>query len=156
MQAATPPGNPPNSSTASSQVAQDAINSFTNAINKGYDNFLDRTKELNREFDKMSAQIAVTFGQTQMAIKGLTVELAVSTPLVTGLGGKLSDVLNIQQGIAQSLNTNVITLGETVGDLFAAGKAVGIDSSEIGKMVAGFQDAGIQTAYIKEKKQIWP
>lgn len=154
MQSTTPPSNPPNSSTASSQVAQDAINSFTKKINEGYDNFLNRTKELNREFDTMSAQIAGTFGQTQMAIKGLTVELAVSTPLVTGLGGKLSDVLNIQQGIAKSLNTNVITLGETVGDLYAAGQAVGIDSDEIGTMVAGFKDAGIQTANIKENIQL--
>jgi hypothetical protein len=102
----------------------------------------------------MSAQISKTFGQTQMAIKGLTVELAVATPLVVGLGGSLTDVQNIQKGIAQSLNTNVITLGETVGDLYAAGQAVGIDSRQIGNMVAGFKDAGIQTGNIKENIQL--
>ena len=102
----------------------------------------------------MSADISKTFGQTQMAIKGLTVELAVATPLVTGLGGNLADVQNIQKGIAESLNTNVITLGETVGDLYAAGQAVGIDSGQIGDMVKGFQDAGIQTGNIKENIQL--
>ena len=34
MQSPTPSGNPPNSSTASSQAAQDAINNFTKAINR--------------------------------------------------------------------------------------------------------------------------
>ena len=61
---------------------------------------------------------------------------------------------NIQKGIAESLNTNVITLGETVGDLYAAGQAVGIDSGQIGEMVKGFQDAGIQTGNIKENIQL--
>jgi hypothetical protein len=155
MQSATPPsGNPPNNSTASSQAAQEVISNFTKRIDESYSNLLSRTKFLVSEFDKMSAQMAGTFGQTQMAIKGLTVELAVATPLVVGLGGSLSDVQNIQRGIAQSLNTNVITLGETVGDLYAAGQAVGIDSGQIGDMVKGFQDAGIQTGNIKENIQL--
>jgi hypothetical protein len=154
MQASPPPGNPPNNSTASSQAAQDVISGFTKKIDEGYSKLADRTKFLVREFDRMSADISKTFGQTQMAIKGLAVELAVATPLVVGLGGSLTDVQNIQKGIADSLNTNVITLGETVGDLYAAGQAVGIDSSEIGKMVAGFKDAGVQTGKIKENIQL--
>ena len=154
MQSPTPSGNPPNSSTASSQAAQAVINDFTATINSGYDSWLSRTKVLEQSFSDFTAKIAGTFGQTQMAIKGLTVELAVATPLVTGLGGNLADVQNIQKGIAKSLNTNVITLGETVGDLYAAGQAVGIDSGQIGEMVKGFQDAGIQTGNIKENIQL--
>jgi len=153
MQAAPPPNNQPNNSNAASQ-AQAVINDFTATINRGYDSWLSRTKVLEQSFSDFTAKMAGTFGQTQMAIKGLTVELAVATPLVTGLGGSLTDVQNIQKGIADSLNTNVITLGETVGDLYAAGQAVGIDSGQIGDMVKGFQDAGIQTGNIKENIQL--
>jgi len=154
MQAATPPsGNQQTGSNAASQ-AQAVINDFTATINKGYDSWLTRTKVLEQSFSDFTAKMAGTFGQTQMAIKDLTVELAVATPLVTGLGGNLADVQNIQKGIADSLNTNVITLGETVGDLYAAGQAVGIDSGQIGDMVKGFQDAGIQTGNIKENIQL--
>jgi len=154
MQAATPPsGNQQTGSNAASQ-AQAVINDFTATINKGYDSWLTRTKVLEQSFSDFTAKMAGTFGQTQMAIKNLTVELAVATPLVTGLGGNLADVQNIQKGIADSLNTNVITLGETVGDLYAAGQAVGIDSGQIGDMVKGFQDAGIQTGNIKENIQL--
>jgi len=154
MQAATPPsGNQQTGSNAASQ-AQAVINDFTATINRGYDSWLSRTKVLEQSFSDFTAKMAGTFGQTQMAIKDLTVELAVATPLVTGLGGNLADVQNIQKGIADSLNTNVITLGETVGDLYAAGQAVGIDSGQIGEMVKGFQDAGIQTGNIKENIQL--
>ena len=134
-------------------MAQAAINSLTETINQGYDNWLSRTKFLEQEFSNFNATLAGTFGQTQMAIKSLNVELAVATPLVTGLGGSLTDVTNIQKGIADSLKTNVITLGETVGELYAAGKVVGIGSSEIGEMVQGFQDAGIQTGNIRDNIQ---
>jgi hypothetical protein len=154
MQASTPPsGNQQTGSNAASQ-AQAVINDFTATINRGYDSWLSRTKVLEQSFSDFTAKMAGTFGQTQMAIKDLTVELAVATPLVTGLGGNLADVQNIQKGIADSLNTNVITLGETVGDLYAAGQAVGIDSGQIGEMVKGFQDAGIQTGNIKENIQL--
>ena len=144
MQAAT--GN-----TVSSTQA--VINDLTSTINRGYENWLSRTKVLELEFSNFNAKLAGTFGQTQMAIRGLSTELAVATPRVTGLGGSLTDVTNIQQGIAESLKTNVITLGETVGELYAAGTAVGISSSEIGDMVKGFQDAGIQTGNIRDNIQ---
>jgi len=134
-------------------MAQAAINSLTDTINQGYDNWLSRTKFLEKEFSDFNATLAGTFGQTQMAIRSLNVELAVATPLVTGLGGSLTDVTNIQKGIAESLNTNVITLGETVGELYAAGRAVGVSSEGVGEMVKGFQDAGIQTGNIKDNIQ---
>ena len=73
MQSATPPSNPPNSSTASSQAAQEVISNFTKKIDEGYSKLADRTKFLVREFDKMSADISKTFGQTQMAINRLKV-----------------------------------------------------------------------------------
>ena len=101
-------------------TTQAVINDLTRTINQGYDNWLSRTKVLEQEFSNFNAKLAGTFGQTQMAIRSLNVELAVATPRVTGLGGSLTDVTNIQQGIAESLNTNVITLGETVGELYAA------------------------------------
>ena len=63
MQSATPPsGNPPNNSTASSQAAQEVISNFTKRIDESYSNLLSRTKFLVSEFDKMSAQMAGTFG----------------------------------------------------------------------------------------------
>jgi len=142
MQQTPPNPNAPNTSGISNSINSvgDVVKKLSTIVDNAYDGWQARTVELEDQYAQFTATISGTFGQTQSAIKGLREELAVATPGVVGLGGAFMDVMAIQEGIAESLQTNVITLGETVTDLFAAGKAVGVSSSGVGEMVKSFQD----------------
>ena len=155
--------NPPPTGPTSGALNPNQINNINNAtgtikdmqaaIENAFNSLTTRTEGLERLYTETNARIARTFGTTQQAIVGLRQELAIATPEIVALGGKAEDVATIQEEIAKSLNTNVITLGETVSDLFAAGKAVGLTAAESGQMVASFQNAGIQTEFIKDNMQ---
>lgn len=119
-------------------------------LDKAYEGIVDETKLLERKLADITTQIAGTFGQTQKAVAGIREEVGVALPAIVSLGGEFADVLNIQKGIAESLNTNIITLGETTSDLFAGARAVGVGSEQVGGMVKNFQDAGFQTGLIKQ------
>ena len=156
MQQANPPQNPnpntgPTPGNLSSMTA--AINDLQTSINNAFNKLGDRTAEIERAFAINTAKMAATLGQTQQALIGFRQEMAIALPGIEGFGGNLQDVANIQLGIAESLNRNVVTIGETTEDLFVAGKAVGVASSNVGNMVAAFQNAGIQTSNIKENIQ---
>jgi len=155
MQTVPPNPNAPNTSGISNSINSvgEVVKKLSKIVDDAYDNWQARSQELDSEYSNFTATIAETFGQSQAAIKGLREELAIATPGVVGLGGDFRDVANIQRGIAESLQTNVITLGDTVTDLFAAGKAVGLSSTGVGEMVKSFQDAGIQTGNIKDNIQ---
>ena len=155
MQTVPPNPNAPNTSGISNSINSvgEVVKKLSKIVDDAYDNWQARSQELDSEYSNFTATIAETFGQSQAAIKGLREELAIATPGVVGLGGDFRDVANIQQSIAESLQTNVITLGETVTDLFAAGKAVGLSSYGVGEMVKSFQDVGIQTGNIKDNIQ---
>lgn len=130
-----------------------AINDLQSSINSAFDKLGETTAKLESSFAQVTAKMAGTFGQTQMALTGLRQELAIALPGIEGLGGDMQDVANIQLGISESLNRNIVTLGETTTDLFVAGKAVGVASSNVGNMVLAFQNAGIQTSMIKDNIQ---
>ena len=142
------PTPPPNLSGVSA-----TLKDLQSQINSAFASLGDVTANLDRSFATVTASMAGTFGQTQRALVGLRQELAIALPGIEGLGGDMKDVANIQLGIAQSLNRNVVTLGETTSDLFTAGKAVGVASENVGSMVLAFQNAGIQTTNIKDNIQ---
>jgi hypothetical protein len=155
MQATPPNSNQPNTSGVQNSLDKlgDMLSGLKNSVNNIYTNLELGTRLLSVELDKLNASMAGTFGQTQKALSGLRQEAAIAYPTIVGLGGEFADVSTIQQGIAEQLNTNVVTLGETVSGLFAGAKAVGLSSSEVGRVVEAFQSAGIQTDYIKENLQ---
>jgi hypothetical protein len=156
MQATPPPNpNPPNTSGVQTSLDKlgNMLNGLKDSVNNVYSNLELGTRLLSAELDKLNANMAGTFGQTQKALSGLRQEAAIAYPTIVGLGGEFADVSTIQKGIAEQLNTNVVTLGETVSGLFAGAKAVGLTSGEVGRVVEAFQSAGIQTDYIKENLQ---
>ena len=155
MQTVPPNPNPPNTSGVKNSLDKlgDMLNDLKNSVNNVYDGLVLGTIQLESQLAELNASMAGTLGQTQKAIAGLRQEAAIAYPTIVGLGGSFSDVQTIQEGIAEQLNTNVVTLGETVSGLFAGAKAVGLSSYEVGRVVEGFQNAGIQTDYIKENMQ---
>ena len=151
---------PPNPNAPNTSGVQNSLDSLGNmlhklkdAVNNVYDGLEQGTRDLESQLAELNASMAGTLGQTQKAITGLRQEAAIAYPTIVGLGGSFSDVQTIQEGIAQQLSTNVVTLGETVSGLYAGAKAVGLSSSEVGRVVEGFQSAGIQTDYIKDNLQ---
>ena len=151
MQSPNPNPNPtPNQNPG--QIAQ-VVTKLRQGIEDAFSTLSARTIELEREFTTFNAKFAGEIGQTQKAIVGLREEVAVATPGIAGLGGDLQDVLDIELSIAKALNTNVITLGETVQDLYAAGQAVGVASENTGMMVGNFRDAGIEVGLIRDRIQ---
>jgi len=136
------------------------ISNLTNAITEslkkageGLTNLNSVAKNLNDQILAFNAQLAGSFGRTQDGVQGLRKELIVALPEVSRLGGELKDVFAIQQGVAKELGNTNILLGQTVSDLFVAGKAVGVASADIPAMVGGFRDAGIEVGVIKDRIQ---
>ena len=150
MQAQNPNPNPNPSNTG---VTGKIIKQLQDAVENTVATIGSRAAALERDFTSFNAKFASELGQTQKAIVGLREELAIATPGVVGLGGDLQDVFNIQESIAQELNTNLILLGETTQDLFVAANAVGLSSEKVGAMVGDFQDAGIQVGLIRDTLQ---
>ena len=151
MQAPNPNPNP-NPNQNPGQIAK-VVEKLRQGIEDAFSTLSARTVELEREFTTFNAKFAGEIGQTQKAIVGLREEVAVATPGIAGLGGDLQDVLDIELSIAKALGTNVITLGETVQDLYAAGQAVGVSSEKVGEMVEDFQVAGVQVGLIRDTLQ---
>lgn len=136
------------------------ISNLTNAITEslkkageGLTNLNSVAKNLNDQILAFNAQLAGSFGRTQDGVQGLRKELMIALPEVSRLGGDLASVFAIQQGVAKELGNTNILLGETVSDLFVAGKAVGVALGNIPAMVGGFRDAGIEVGIIKDRIQ---
>ena len=155
MQQTPPDPNVPNTSGLENRL--DSIKSFMdglkNEINDVYTGLENSTLNLERSLANLNTSMAGALGQTQKAINGLRQEAAVAFPTIVGLGGSFKDVEEIQLDIAKGLNTNTVTLGETVSGLFAGAKAVGMASTDVGEIVVAFQNAGLQTEYIKDNMQ---
>lgn len=155
MQQTPPDPNAPNTSGLENRL--DSIKSFMdglkNKINDVYKGLEKNTLDLEENLANLNASMAGALGQTQKAIAGLRQEAAVAFPTIVGLGGNFKDVQEIQLDIAKGLNTNTVTLGETVSGLFAGAKAVGMASTDVGEIVVAFQNAGLQTEYIKDNMQ---
>lgn len=155
MQQTPPDPNAPNTSGLENRL--DSIKSFMdglkNEINDVYKGLENSTLNLERSLANLNTSMAGALGQTQKAINGLRQEAAVAFPTIVGLGGSFKDVEEIQLDIAKGLNTNTVTLGETVSGLFAGAKAVGMASTDVGEIVVAFQNAGVQTEYIKDNMQ---
>lgn len=155
MQQVPPNPNAPNTTPISNSVDSVGrlLNQLKDSVNTVYDGLVSGTVKLESELADLNAKMAGSLGQTQKAVAGLRQEAAIALPTIVGLGGQFSDVQNIQVGIAEQLNTNVVTLGETVSGLFAGAKAVGVSSENVGRVVEAFQSAGIQTDYIRDNMQ---
>ena len=135
------------------KVLTKLVDAFNQKVNEGIKGFENNLVMLDRQFAENQAKLAGVMGQTQMALVGLREETAVALPAVIALGGELADAFEIQKGVATSLATNTVLLGDTVVGLYAAGRAVGVSSERMGEVVGDFQDAGIQAGLIKDRIQ---
>jgi urease gamma subunit len=126
-------------------------------IKKGFEDLpkqlRDTTGQLMVEMSLRNTELAQTFGRTQAAVVGLRKEFISSIPVITALGGSFQDAFNIQQKVSEAFNTNKILTAELASNLFTAGKALGIASTEMGSVVLDFENAGIQSTIIRDRMQ---
>lgn len=147
----TPPNPPqPNPNTGGILDANKLLESFNRGVQDSFRNLVNEVRTLDEQFAVFGTRIAGVMGQTQMAIQGLREETAIALPKVVGLGGSLTDVANIQLGVTQALQTNIVLLGEQTADLFVASKAVGVATENVGGMVAAFENAGISAGLVRD------
>lgn len=147
-----PPQNP-NAPQNPKNLLESGMSEFKKGIEDAYASFGTAFETLNKQINDSTAKIAGTFGTTQQAVRGLRQEFAIAAPRVVELGGNFKEIETIQAGIATQLGTNTITLGETVGDLYAGAQALGISSENVGSVVKSFADAGIEVVNIRDTFQ---
>ena len=147
----TPPNPGPNNT--GKNLFDKNVDEFKQGVEKAFNSFNEAYEKLDQQISDSNAKLAGVFGSTQQAVRGLRQEFAIAAPRIVELGGNFKDVEKIQENIAKQLGTNTITLGETVGDLFAGAQALGIESENIGGVVKSFADAGIEVVKIKENFQ---
>lgn len=149
------PNTPPNpgQNNPGKNLYEQGVDELKKGVEKAFNSFTEAYQAIDRQIRDSTAKLAGTFGTTQQAVRGLRQEFAIASPRVVELGGNLKDVEIIQENIAKQLGTNTITLGETVGDLFAGAQALGITSENVGGVVRSFADAGIEVVKIKENFQ---
>ena len=147
----TPPNPGPNNT--GKNLFDKNVDELKQGVEKAFNSFNEAYEKLDQQISDSNAKLAGVFGTTQQAVRGLRQEFAIAAPRIVELGGNFKDVEKIQENIAKQLGTNTITLGETVGDLFAGAQALGIESENIGGVVKSFADAGIEVVKIKENFQ---
>ena len=130
-----------------------AVKVVQEAANEGYKTIKDTINDLVDELDASNASLTAVFGQTQKSVAALRQEIAVSIPGIIGMGGEAKDAYNIQESIAKQLQTNVITSAEVAEQLYAGGKVLGFSVEQSGRVVANFQNAGIQTGQMVKDLQ---
>ena len=137
--------------------ASKAIKSLQEGITDVYKTIQQTVNGLNKTLDESNAALAKTFGQSQKSVVGLREEIAIALPSLIAMGSSIAnnnnDALKIQQSVASSLKTNVITSAKVTEQLFAASKALDFSVEKSGEVVANFQDAGIQTGEMVENLQ---
>ena len=149
------PNTPPNpgQNNPGKNLYEQGVDELKQGVEKAFNSFNEAYEKLDQQISDSNAKLAGVFGTTQQAVRGLRQEFAIAAPRIVELGGNFKDVEKIQENIAKQLGTNTITLGETVGDLFAGAQALGIESENIGGVVKSFADAGIEVVKIKENFQ---
>jgi len=100
------------------------------------------------EIDKLSSEMAKSFGVGRSNIEGIQKSLTDSYTSIALLGGKMTDIGTIQQKTADALGVNVMQNDENVKNLYATMKVTG---QEVGIMTGKFKDIGFSTVHVSEQ-----
>jgi len=98
--------------------------------------------------DKSASGIAKSFGQGRENIQQLKIAMTDAYAEVARMGGKYSDVADIQGKVAADLGRNVILQSDTIEKLFATQQVTGQNAEVVTK---SFKDAGMSALYATEK-----
>jgi hypothetical protein len=115
-----------------------------------YKELSDGLKDLTKTIQTMDAsasKFVKTMGLTAESSLGLKKNLNASYSSIVDLGGKMSDAVDLQEGLFKASGRNLILLKSQSDELFAASSVSGIGSE---KLQESFYDAGMEVAHIAE------
>jgi hypothetical protein len=108
--------------------------------------FASLTKTI-QSMDAEAAKFAKTMGRTTENSLGLKQNLNASYGSIVDLGGKMSDAVDMQEGLFKASGRNLVLLKSQAAELFAASSVSGIGSE---KLQESFYDVGMEVAHIGE------
>lgn len=117
---------------------------FKNALNP-----LELLKDVDKyafKFDDLASQMAKQFGVAKDNVGNIQRTIALSYRDIIDMGGDIENIVEIQQGITESLNTNLIASVENVNDLFSTYQVTNVAPD---KLISGFRDVGMSMSHIK-------
>jgi hypothetical protein len=100
-----------------------------------------------QSMDAEAAKFAKTMGRTTENSLGLKQNLNASYSSIVDLGGKMSDAVDMQEGLFKASGRNLVLLKSQAAELFAASSVSGIGSE---KLQESFYDVGMEVAHIGE------
>jgi hypothetical protein len=99
----------------------------------------DAIMKIMNDLDEKAHEVNKTFAIGRDNIMGLKAAMADAVTSVQLLGGEFTDVARIQQGVAESLNRNIILNKDAYAQLYAAEELSG---KKVGDIVTAFKNAG--------------
>ena len=99
----------------------------------------DAIMKIMNDLDVKAHEVNKSFAIGRDNIMGLKAAMADAVTSVQLLGGEFKDVADIQKGVAESLNRNIILNKDAYAQLYAAEKVSG---KEVGEIVVAFKNAG--------------
>lgn len=131
------------------ELSDDIIQQIKGKLGNVFDTF---TKEFSLNFDTTeiykkiievdegAREVIKTFGAGAQNIRAIKDGLTDAVTEVNLLGGGFQDIVDIQVGVSNALNRNVVLTSESYEKLFSATKVAGVSADY---MVSSFKDAGI-------------
>jgi hypothetical protein len=106
----------------------------------------DSVDQFAFKFDDLASQLSKQFGISKDSVGDIQRTIALSYRDVIDMGGDIDDILTVQQGITDSLHTNLIASVDNVNDLFATYQVTNVAPD---KLISGFRDVGVSMSQIK-------
>lgn len=102
------------------------------------------------DVDEKTHQLVHTFGAGEEMVLGIKKAITESVSEVQRLGGDFQDVVKIQESAANALNRNLLLLGDTTKEIFAASNVSSVYHESLMK---NFKDAGYSLSQIGGEMQ---
>ena len=115
-----------------------------------FKNTLSSIGPIIEDVDEKTHKLVHTFGAGEEMVLGIKKAITESVSEVQRLGGDFTDVVSIQESAAKALNRNLLLLGDTTKEIFAASKVSGVN---YGILMNNFKDAGYSLSQIGSEMQ---
>jgi hypothetical protein len=109
---------------------------------------LETSKDMFKAIDIAVTDVNNSFGESRTRVTEFSTSIADSVREVTRLGGSATDAGNVIAQIAEGSRRNMIATTETITELYAANKYLGIS---VQQLTESFSKAGMEASLIAER-----
>ncbi len=129
-----------------STLGKKSVETFTESFVPGLKSILNTVQEV----DAQAVAVAKSFGQGRENILSIKTSLVDAASSVEALGGKFSDVADIQTSLVKSLNRAVLLSSDSYESIFATIKVTG---QEAGTLFTQFKNIGVSAYGVADGMQ---